>query len=241
MPIVEAAQFGKHLRLSSWSWLKQASSVLWLAFLPLSISVQIFATETSFINTKIQVLDIDKKPVKGIVITLIPKEGPQSASPDTLATMAQKEKSFLPRILVVQMGSSIRFPNQDPIKHHVYSFSKPKPFQLKLYRDKDPKPLLFDKPGVVALGCNIHDWMLGYIYVTQTPYFGRTNDKGHLTLKIPPGEYTLTLWHPLLNEADQAHSETITVTSATSHQVQLKHRQKVNVQSSGSSNPWGDY
>src|SRR5204863_937520 len=99
------------------------------------------------------------------------------------AAVAQKDKTFIPFVTVVQTGTPVQFPNQDPIRHHVYSFSPPKPFEIKLYAGTPVAPIVFDKPGEVVLGCNIHDHMLAYIYVVDTPYFGKTGKDGRARLE----------------------------------------------------------
>ena len=108
----------------------------------------------------------------------------------------QKGREFVPHVLPVRVGTPVFFPNSDDIQHHVYSFSPPKRFEIKLYRGTPAEPVVFDQPGIVALGCNIHDWMLGYVYVTDAPYFTRTDASGHWTLNLPAGDYELALWHP---------------------------------------------
>jgi len=112
------------------------------------------------------------------------------------AEMNQINKSFVPHVLPIAVGTRVNFPNYDQIQHHVYSFSRVKTFELPLYRGETAKPVLFDKPGVVKLGCNIHDWMSGIILVLPTHHFAMTDDNGGYSLSgLPPGEYTLTAWH----------------------------------------------
>jgi len=115
--------------------------------------------------------------------------------------MDQLNLAFVPDILVVPVHSTVQFPNSDVISHQVYSFSSARRFQLPLYRGKPYPPVTFDEPGVVTLGCNIHDNMLAYIVVTRAPYFGRTDVSGKWSVpNLPPGRFRLRLWHPLLNE-----------------------------------------
>ena len=113
-----------------------------------------------------------------------------------MAEMNQINKTFVPAVLPIQAGTRVHFPNRDQIHHHVYSFSRTKSFELPLYRGEDARPVLFDKPGVVKLGCNIHDWMSAIILVLPTPWFAMTDADGRYLLRgMPPGEYTLTAWH----------------------------------------------
>ena len=113
------------------------------------------------------------------------------------AAIEQRGREFIPWLTVVQTGTSVDFPNNDTIRHHVYSFSEPKRFEIKLYAGKPGQPIVFDKPGQVDIGCNIHDWMEAHVLVVDTPYFARTGADGRATVAgVPAGRYRLRLWHP---------------------------------------------
>jgi plastocyanin len=120
-------------------------------------------------------------------------------SPDKQsAAMDQINKEFVPGVLPVVIGTEVRFPNRDQIHHHVYSFSRTKNFELPLYKGEDAPPVLFDKTGVVKVGCNIHDWMSGVILVLPTPYYAMTDETGKFSLRdLPSGAYSLACWHEL--------------------------------------------
>lgn len=111
------------------------------------------------------------------------------------AIVDQINKRFVPRVSVVQTGTAINFPNSDHIRHQVYSFSPAKIFNLKLYAGSPSTQILFDKAGLVVLGCNIHDTMVGFIAVVDTPYFAKSSSNGNVTLDLPPGKYRLRVWH----------------------------------------------
>ena len=129
-------------------------------------------------------------------VVLEPVSG-YARGPLPTVTIAQRDRELIPYMTVVQTGTAIEFPNQDPFKHHLYSFSPAKTFEIKLYAGKPEKPIVFDKPGEVALGCNIHDWMEAYVLVVDTPYFAKTDDKGRAHIAhVPPGSYRLRWWHP---------------------------------------------
>jgi len=132
-------------------------------------------------------------PVGDAVVSL------HGATPSTTRTatprMDQQHSAFVPGVLPVQAGAVVAFPNRDNIQHHVYSFSQPRQFEIPLYSGNKAAPIRFEKPGVVVVGCNIHDWMIGHIVVLDTPHFGKTTADGHLTLDVPPGRYTLRVWH----------------------------------------------
>ncbi|WPN24864.1 methylamine utilization protein [Pseudomonas marginalis] len=163
----------------------------------------------------------DGRPVADAVVTL---RGPADAPQGVLkADMDQRGQRFAPHVLAVHTGTQVRFPNSDNIRHQVYSFSAAKRFELRLYEGTPTDPLLFDKPGVVVLGCNIHDWMLGYIYVTDDPRFGVSDAQGRVHLEhLPAGDYHLTLWHPQLADRQPLDGGTLHIPAAgLSHRVVL--------------------
>jgi plastocyanin len=132
-------------------------------------------------------------PAPNVIVYATPKIPVAEAAAKT--TIDQIDRQFVPRVSVVQAGTAVAFPNSDNIRHSVYSFSPPKVFTLKLYAGKPASPVVFDKPGIVVLGCNIHDNMLAWVLVVETPYFARTNANGVATLKnIAAGDYTLRAW-----------------------------------------------
>lgn len=136
------------------------------------------------------------KPALDAAVFAVPVDARPAAKASGKAVIDQVNKEFVPVLSVVQTGTSVVFPNRDNIRHHVYSFSPAKVFELKLYSGQPAAPVVFDKPGVVVLGCNIHDWMISYVVVVDTPYFGKTDASGTLRLdNLPPGEYELNIWH----------------------------------------------
>jgi plastocyanin len=159
-------------------------------------------------------------PVLDAILTLTPV-GAGAATPHAAtAVMDQQNKEFVPSVLPVPVGTAVTFPNRDNIRHHVYSFSSPKRFELPLYIGTPAAPVVFDKPGVVVLGCNIHDWMVGYIYVVATPYFGRTAADGRITLAdVPPGSYEARIWHPRMRGESEKTARPTTITSGEPAQI----------------------
>lgn len=135
-------------------------------------------------------------PVADAAVVIEPKSGPLPQS-RSRANIEQRDREFVPYLTIVQKGTSIDFPNRDPFKHHVYSFSPAKVFEIKLYAGKPANPVLFDKTGEVALGCNIHDWMEAHVLVVDTPWFAKTGADGLARIEnVPAGAYRLRLWHP---------------------------------------------
>jgi plastocyanin len=125
--------------------------------------------------------------------------GAGSARAKKQVVIDQRDKQFVPYVTALQVGTSVLFPNNDNIRHHVYSLSPAKKFELPLYAGVPAKPVVFDKVGFVTLGCNIHDWMIAYVAVLPTPYFQITGKEGRALLKgLPTGQYTVEVWQPSL-------------------------------------------
>ncbi len=124
-----------------------------------------------------------------------PTEGAKPATPRQ-AILDQIDKQFVPNLLPIPVGTEVQFPNHDQIHHHVYSFSRAKSFDLPLYKGEAKPSIAFDQPGVIDVGCNIHDWMSAVILVVPSPYYATTDTSGHFVLPdIPPGTYSLVSWH----------------------------------------------
>jgi plastocyanin len=168
-------------------------------------------------QVSINITDNQGKPLTNIVALLRSTDMPKAAktkpvkTEPAIAIMDQINREFVPHTLVVQQGTKVDFPNSDNVQHHVYSFSPAKTFELKLYSELEVEPQLFNTPGVVELGCNVHDWMLGYIYVADTPYFAQSSGEGKATVTVPNGDYTMSIWHPRLSESDTARMSKVTV------------------------------
>ena len=143
-----------------------------------------------------QVLGQDGKPIANAVVFVQEPAALQSAAAASPAIMDQFNKTFVPEMLPIAVGTQVRFPNRDQIRHHVYSFSRPKRFELPLYKGEDAPPVLFDKPGVVKIGCNIHDWMSAVILVLPNDHFAVTKEDGTFSLPgLDAGQYTIAAWH----------------------------------------------
>lgn len=172
----------------------------------------------------VRVLDQDSAPLEDAVVTLRPAAGgPPVAGTGTVAVMDQRGKIFVPWVLVVQPGTRVEFPNSDHIRHHVYSFSPSKPFELKLYARTEIPAVTFDQPGVVSLGCNIHDWMQGYIYVTADPLFALSaaDGIGRFT-NLADGDYRMHIWHPRLRGPYLGEEYTLEIGAATAAQLDYR-------------------
>jgi len=146
----------------------------------------------------VTVSDDSGKPLADAVVAVLVKGAHTMAAPGASAQISQKDRQFHAQITAIQTGTPVLFPNFDTVRHHVYSFSPVQKFELKLYAGTPAAPVVFDKPGVAVLGCNIHDRMNAWVVVVDTPVFAKTDAAGHATLDVPPGEHLLSSWHARL-------------------------------------------
>lgn len=144
----------------------------------------------------IEVRDEDGRPLAGAVVFLESAQARRQVRPLAQAEMGQAGKQFVPQVLVVPVGTAVDFPNRDTVRHHVYSFSPAKKFELKLYIGTPANPVVFDRSGIAVLGCNIHDQMVGWIVVVETPYYAMSDAQGRAVIDAPPGSYRLRSWYP---------------------------------------------
>jgi plastocyanin len=144
----------------------------------------------------IKVVDQFGNPVENVVVSFN-EDAPSTLDVSDVAMMDQVNMQFLPRVLIIQKNQSVSFPNSDDTRHHIYSFSKPKPFEIKMFKGGESKNLTFEQSGIVVLGCNIHDEMVGYIYVAENSNTAITDAQG--IAEVPVFGITLKLWHPRLS------------------------------------------
>lgn len=172
----------------------------------------------------VDVNDEAGRSVGGSVVFLESSAARSLAKPLAKAEMAQEQKQFLPEVLVVPVGTQVHFPNRDSVRHHVYSFSPAKKFELKLYTGTPANPVQFDQPGIVVLGCNIHDRMVGWVVVVDTPYYALSPQSGgRAQLEgVPAGTYTLRVWHSRLPPGAPAQEQTVVVPAVGSVQVSVR-------------------
>lgn len=164
---------------------------------------------------QVEVRDPQGAPLAQAVVYLESPAAQRRVQPLPKQRITQVQRTFVPAVLPVTRGTQVEFPNEDTVRHHVYSFSPAKRFELKLYVGTPPEPILFDRPGVVVLGCNIHDEMVAWVVVLDTPHFGMTDAAGRVQLEgVPPGEYQLRVWHERLPQHVQPHNQAIRWTGA---------------------------
>ena len=163
-------------------------------------------------TVSVQLQDTAGKPLAEGIIFLESSQAKQLAKPITGVEIAQVNRQFAPRVLVVPVGTAVSFPNRDTVRHHVYSFSPNKIFELKLYAGTDANPVVFDKPGIAVLGCNIHDLMTAWVVVVETPFFAYSDAKGAANMRdVPAGTYRLRVWHPGLAVGSPPAEQALTV------------------------------
>tara|TARA_R110001632_G_scaffold104724_1_gene213841 strand:+ start:3213 stop:3920 length:708 start_codon:yes stop_codon:yes gene_type:complete len=180
----------------------------WLNKLAIIITSLVVFSASAAQEIRFKVVDQSGNPVPNAVVSA---QGEPQDHIDDMAVMDQVNSQFLPHVLVVQKNQSVRFPNSDDIRHHIYSFSQPKPFEIRLYKGEGSSPVTFDKPGFVVLGCNIHDQMIGYIYVAEHELTALTDENGEAILHTQATEFHV--WQAKLSTSN---SERITVTRETS-------------------------
>jgi plastocyanin len=182
--------------------------------------------------------------LEGAVVIAEPLQSAARPRSGQKAVMDQHNLMFVPEVLVVQTGTAVDFPNSDQVRHQVYSFSGAKKFELALYAGRAHAPIVFDKAGLVTLGCNIHDNMLGYIWVTDSPWYGRSAADGRVLLhELAPGEYTVRVWHALLNEGGAQLEQRVTITDnqVSSASFTLRRPLRAPTHNHGADKRWEDY
>lgn len=177
----------------------------------------------------IEITGRQSEPLSDVVVEIF-AEKQQDVSqeiPKFTKQMTQRRQEFDPRVLVVGVGAQVLFPNEDKVMHHVYSFSKAKSFELELYKGTSHPPVRFDQPGVVRLGCNIHDSMRGYIYVSDANWYATSDGKGHVHFDLADGLYTAVLHHPRSTDAMEFQLEVTSDSEVFSYSMDLEARKRV--------------
>lgn len=190
---------------------------------------------------KVTVTDSEGVALENALIFLTPKFALKSPKPiRDDAEMRQQNILFAPEVLAVQIGTKVSFPNFDESRHHVYSFSKPKRFELQLYGKDESNSIIFEKAGVVAIGCNIHDNMLAYIYVTEAPFFSKTGADGVAEFSdLETGQYEMTAWHPGIRKKGAPEPKVVTIDGQQAQtETQIRLRRVWGVQRDPDENPY---
>lgn len=178
---------------------------------------------------QILVLDQDGKPLEDAVVELVVLDTPQPTPPQlpTSVTVKQQGLNFVPFVSAIQVGTEVDFPNLDRTRHHVFSFSPAKVFEIQLYHGRPEQPVRFDQAGIVALGCNIHDYMEAYVFISNSPLLQVTNARGEAQFQsLGAGRYQLRLWHPFQQEDWALIEVEHKGNSQSQYQLTVQHRPK---------------
>src|SRR5213080_2753179 len=175
-------------------------------------------------SVSVRVVDSSGRPVRDAVVTLYPSAGGRAPHGGGRYVISQQKLEFHPFLTIVPVGADVSFPNLDPTKHHVYSFSAARKFELKLFAKDQSRNVHFDKAGVVALGCNIHDQMSAFIVVTDSAWTARTNAQGMVSFgDAPNAPGRLTVWHPFLRGPGSELQQAVAATQrSASFQLRLR-------------------
>lgn len=202
----------------------------------------LFSATVNGSEIDVSVLDRNGEGVADVAVYAVRVVGNEKLPPPASnSVMDQVDRRFVPHLLVVQTGTAVEFPNSDSVAHHVYSFSHPNKFMLPMYKGELHPPVTFDHSGVVSLGCNIHDHMLGYILVVDSSVFTKTDKNGRATLSVDdPEAYTINIWSPRLRDKTELLSRSL---DSSSNPVTFSLGKKLNPPHHGPTdgNSWPDY
>jgi len=193
-------------------------------------------------SVTVTVMRPDGRPISGAVVMLHGPPGSKAALP-TRYVVDQVDLIFTPDLTVIPVGSSVNFPNSDAVSHQVYSFSPAKRFQLPLYRGAPYAPVRFEEPGVVTLGCNIHDEMIAYLVVTDAEWHGRTEANGSwIASNLPAGDFRVEIWHPRMREGTAAVERRLTLDASAAARLDVRLTRPLRPEPLGRKpRSWSDY
>lgn len=191
-------------------------------------------------SVRVEIKDPAGVAVEDAVASLTPLDAAPAISPPAEpVVIVQNDEDFQPYVTAIVVGTRVNFPNQDKVAHHVFSQAKAKSFEIPRYRGEPKETILFDQPGVVPLGCNIHDWMLAYVVVLATPHFAKSPASGAVTLTgLPIGRYRLDVWHPRVREM-ATREVTVSSTDAAMQVISVTLRPDKRIRRAPESGPGG--
>ncbi len=193
-------------------------------------TLMFIATSAFGSDVDVFVVDRDGQPVVDVAVYAMKLNGKINLpAPTASAVMDQIDRQFVPHLLVVQTGTPVEFPNSDTVAHHVYSFSHPNKFMLPMYKGEQHPPVTFEHSGVVSIGCNIHDHMLGYILVVDSTTFTKTDEKGKGSLSLDnPQDYEISIWSPRIRDGDELLSKPVVMSGNPKSEVKFHLAKKLN-------------
>ncbi|HEY3779239.1 MAG TPA: hypothetical protein VGL35_14400 [Rhizomicrobium sp.] len=190
------------------------SERIWLGF----FTALTLACRTALASTaQIEVTDAGGRPLSETVVVLSPESSaapaPASALPAE-SIIDQRHETFLPLVTLIREGGHVIFTNNDATMHQVYSFSDIRQFAFEIDEGQRSQPVTFEKPGVAAIGCNIHDQMITYVYVASQPFGAVSDRSGHATIvNVAEGRYRGSAWHPGLAPGTPGRAFELVVTA----------------------------
>lgn len=189
-----------------------------------ALAIGLGAAAAHAASLPVQATNTRGQPLANAVVYALPANGKAPAVElGKKAIIDQIDREFVPLVSVIQTGTAISFPNKDDVEHAVYSFSPPKRFEIKLYSGVPAKPVVFDKPGMVTLGCNIHDSMVAYVLVVDTPYFAKTDKAGRATIdNLPAGSWRIVAWHPQQRDPNGSTTQNAEIPAGNANAAALK-------------------
>ncbi len=195
----------------------------WVVIFPLAAMLACAST-VSAAELKVQVNDDKGHPVGDAVVTVLPQSAtqkvPDRRGPAVTKTIDQKQETFIPYIEIFRPGDKVLFRSNDQMRHHVYTFSPLKPFEFVLVPGESSKLIALDQAGVIAVGCNIHDMMITYLYVSDAPWIARTGADGRAVFAdVPAGPWVVRVWHPRLRPGKPDLAQSATLVTADESKV----------------------
>ncbi len=235
---------GTGMRFSRHSTLRLDHQISRIAARVIGLFTLMFIATSAFgSDVDVFVIDKDGRPVADVAVYAMRLDGQNDLpAPTTSAVMDQIDMQFVPHLLVVQTGTPVEFPNSDTVAHHVYSFSHPNKFILPMYHGEQHPPVTFEHSGVVSLGCNIHDHMLGYILVVDGTTFTKTDENGKASLSLDnPQDYEVSIWSPRIRDGDEFLSKTVVMPGNPKSEVKFHLTKKLHPPHGEESMLWQEY
>ena len=234
------------MRFSRLSALRLEDQISRIAARIIGLFVWMFIVTSAFgSDVDVFVVDKDGQPVADVAVyAMRPGEQNDLSAPTASAVMDQIDKQFVPHLLVVQTGTPVEFPNSDTVAHHVYSFSHPNKFLLPMYKGEQHPPVTFEHSGVVSIGCNIHDHMLGYILVVDSTTYTKTDENGKASLSLENAEdYEISIWSPRIRDVHELLSKTVVMSGNPGSEVKFHLSKKLSPPHGGQSGSmsWSEY
>ncbi len=182
--------------------------------IPMALTAALLGRAAGAAPLAVHVVDARGEPLADAVVFLESPTASQAVRPARGVEIVQRDRRFVPAVTVVPVGTPVEFPNHDTVRHHVYSFSEAKRFEIKLYVGRPSSPVVFDRTGIAVLGCNIHDDMIAWVVVVDTPYHAKTDALGRAVLDAPAGAYRLRMWHASLSATVSPAAQPVMLTAS---------------------------